>query len=98
MKADAWVSSSALVGRMNFAVRLSSGKMRGVRITVPAPAINEQPWTSEQALISLETTLLEGDVSNQTHETVASRLQDPAITRRRFDDPALPPGVAMIEG
>jgi len=98
MKADAWVSSSALLGRMNFAVRLASGKMRGVQITTPAPAATDQPWTSEQALISLETTLLEGDISNQTHETITSRLQDPAITQRKLDDPARAPDVAMIEG
>jgi uncharacterized protein (DUF1800 family) len=98
MKADAWVSSSALLGRMNFAVRLASGKIRGVQIATPAPSPKDQPWTSEQALISLETTLLEGDVSNQTHETIASRLQDPAITQRKLDDPARAPDVAVIEG
>lgn len=96
MKADAWVSSSALLGRMNFAVRLASGRVRGIQIT--SPASPDQPWTSEQALVSLETTLLEGDVSNQTHETITSRLQDPAITQRKLDDPARPPDVAMIEG
>lgn len=98
MKADAWVSSSALLGRMNFALRLASGKMPGVPITPPTSAPNDQAWTSEQALISLETSLLQGDVSNQTHETIASRLQDPAITHRKLDDPARPPDVAMIEG
>lgn len=98
MKADAWVSSSALLGRINFAVRLASGRMRGVQITAPAPAAKDQPWSSEQALISLEMTLLEGDVSNQTHETIASRLQDPAITQRKLDDPARGPDVAVIEG
>ncbi len=98
MKADAWVSSSALLGRMNFAIRLASGKMPGVPITPPVLALSDQPWTSEQALISLETSLLEGDVSTQTHTTITSRLQDPAITHRKLDDAARPPDVAMIEG
>src|SRR5436305_15012262 len=32
MKADTWVSSSALLGRMNFALGLTSGKIRGVKV------------------------------------------------------------------
>ena len=98
MKADVWVNSSALLGRMNFAIRLASGKLRGVQITpivTPAP---DQSWTSEQALVSLETSLLVGDVSNQTHQTISARLLDPAITHRKLDDPAGPPDVAVIEG
>jgi hypothetical protein len=96
MKADAWVSSSALLGRMNFAVRLASGRMRGVQIALPA--MPDQPGDSEQALVALETTLLAGDVSKQTHQTIFSRLQDPAITQRKLDDPARPPDVSTVEG
>ena len=32
MKADAWVNSSALLGRMNFALALTSGKVKGVQV------------------------------------------------------------------
>jgi uncharacterized protein (DUF1800 family) len=96
MKADAWVSSSALLGRMNFAVRLASGRLRGVQVAPPAAM--DQPGDSEQALAALETTLLAGDVSKQTHETISSRLQDPAITQRKLDDPARPPDVSTVEG
>ena len=32
MKADAWVNSSALLGRMNFALSLTSGKVKGVQV------------------------------------------------------------------
>jgi len=32
MKADAWVNSSALLGRMNFAMALTSGKIKGVQV------------------------------------------------------------------
>ena len=97
MKAEAWVSSSALLGRMNFAVRLASGKIRGVQIAPPTAAA-DQPGDSEQALAALETSLLAGDVSKQTHETISSRLQDPAITQRKLDDPARPPDVSTVEG
>jgi uncharacterized protein (DUF1800 family) len=97
MKADAWVSSSALLGRMNFALRLASGKMRGVKIAPPALP-SAQPTDPAQALASLENALLEGDVSKQTHDTIAARLDDPAISHRRLDDPSRAPDVAVIEG
>ncbi len=32
MKADTWVSSAALLNRMNFALALTSGKVRGVKV------------------------------------------------------------------
>ena len=32
MKADAWVNSSALLGRMNFALAMTSGKVKGVQV------------------------------------------------------------------
>src|SRR5438270_7395491 len=32
MKADAWVNSSAILGRMNFALALTSGKLKGVQV------------------------------------------------------------------
>ena len=38
-RADAWVNTGALLNRMNFAVQLVGGKMRGVRAgTTPAAA------------------------------------------------------------
>ena len=98
MKAEAWVSSSALLGRMNFAMQLASGRMKGVFIApMPMPA-NGEVWGPEQALASLENTLLGGNVSKQTHDTIAARLNDPVISQRRLDDPARPPDVSVIEG
>jgi len=37
-------------------------------------------------------------VSKQTHDTIASRLDDPKISQRKLDDNARPPNVSMIEG
>jgi uncharacterized protein (DUF1800 family) len=98
MKADAWVSSSALLGRMNFALRLASGRIREVQITQPEKAAGDQPWDLNQTLASLEASLLGGNVSKQTHETISAQLRDPSITGRKLDDPARPPNLAVIEG
>jgi uncharacterized protein (DUF1800 family) len=98
MKAEAWVSSSALLGRMNFAMRLAAGRIRGVAVApMPTPASGEV-LAPDQALASLENTLLDGDVSKQTHETIAAQLNDLKISQRRLDDPARPPDVSVIEG
>jgi len=98
MKAETWVNSSALLGRMNFAIRLAAGKIPGIQVSPPAAVLGNDNGDAEQALHALENSLLSGDVSHQTHETIAARLGDPAISRRRLDDPARSPNVALIEG
>jgi uncharacterized protein (DUF1800 family) len=96
MKADAWVNSSALLGRMNFALALTSGKLKGVQ--VDSDHTGNVPSDPQTALAALENTLLEGDVSQQTHDTIAKQLQDPQISGRKLDDPVRPPNVSTIEG
>jgi uncharacterized protein (DUF1800 family) len=99
MKADTWVNSSALLGRMNFALALASSKIRGVQVDpatlFPAAA---QPNDSLQALTTLENSFLCGDVSKQTHDTIAKQLEDPQVAQRRLDDAPRPPNVPMIAG
>jgi len=93
MKADAWVNSSALLGRMNFALSLTSGKVKGVQVN----QFTEQK-DPQQALAVLENSLLAGDVSKQTHDVISARLQDSKISRRKLDDPARPPNTGLIAG
>jgi|HubBroStandDraft_6_1064221.scaffolds.fasta_scaffold54059_2 uncharacterized protein (DUF1800 family) len=99
MKADAWVNSSALLGRMNFALTLTAGKLKGVQVspehTFSGAALPVDPM---ETLAVLETSLLDGDVSKQTHDTIAARLEDPTIAQRKLDDPAHPPNVGAIAG
>jgi uncharacterized protein (DUF1800 family) len=96
MKADAWVNSSALLGRMNFALALTSGKVRGVQ--VESGNVSTQNDDAQQTLAALENSLLAGDVSKQTHDVISARLQDSKISRRKLDDPARPPNIALITG
>jgi len=101
MKADAWVNSSALLERMNFGLALAAGRLKGTRVvSVPVDQISAPGGKPDagEILGTLENSLLAGDVSKQTHDTIAARLQDPQISRRRLDDPARPPNVAAIEG
>jgi uncharacterized protein (DUF1800 family) len=96
MKADAWVNSSALLGRMNFALGLAGGKIRGV--SVDSVRLVSGAQDPQQAVATLETLLLVGDVSKQTHETISKQLDDPKITQRKLDDASHPPNVAAIAG
>lgn len=96
MKAETWVNSSALLGRMNFALGLAGGRLHGV--TVDASLLAPGAADAPRALVQLEDTLLSGDVSRQTHDTISKQLEDPKITERRLDDPSRPPNVRAIAG
>ncbi len=77
MKAENWVSSSALLNRMNFALALTGGKIKGLRVDM-APLASNDSGNSQMdatlALSSLETRLLDGDVSKQTHDSITAQL------------------------
>ncbi len=104
MKADVWVNSSALLGRMNFALGLAAGKVRGVKVDSASLAAGttatgpDKAADAQQALANLENSLLAGDISKQTHDTISKQLEDPKISQRRLDDPKRPPNVAAITG
>ncbi|MBV8053074.1 MAG: DUF1800 domain-containing protein [Acidobacteriaceae bacterium] len=98
MKADAWVNSTALLARMNFALALTAGKLKGVQVDAERLLGPESFADGEQALPLLEKKLLGEDVSRQTHDVISARLQDPNISGRKLDDPARPPNAGMIEG
>ena len=96
MKAETWVNSSALLGRMNFALGLAAGRVRGV--TVDATQLAQGATDAQQALARLEGSLLSGDISRPTHDTISKQLEDPKISKRRMDDPSRPPNVGPIMG
>ena len=94
MKAEAWVNSAALLGRMNFALRLAAGRMPGASFDpgnllaggnanvarAPSPAIDAD---AQRHLAIMESTLLAGDISKQTHDTILKQLDNPdAITQQ----------------
>jgi hypothetical protein len=104
MKADTWVNSSALLGRMNFALGLASGKVKGVKVDSAILDMGTAAGTTVgtmdplQALAILENSLLAGEISKQTHDTISKQLDDPTISQRKLDDPKRPPNIAAITG
>jgi len=85
LKADAWVNSSALLGRMNFAMALTAGKLRGVQVDsdhiVDSGGSRDDP---QATLAILEKSLFAGDVSRQTHDTIAAQIIDPKLNLPRM--------------
>ncbi len=97
MKSDAWVSSSALLGRMNFSIALMSGKIKGVQID-PARLLNGPPVDSQRALATLESSLLAGDVSSQTHNAITKQLDNQQQSLPKTDKPGVATSVSTIAG
>jgi uncharacterized protein (DUF1800 family) len=95
MKADAWVNSAALLNRMNFALGLGTGRLPGVRMDGARVLGDPGARTAEQTLTALEAQLLAGDVSPQTHATLAKQLSDPKITGASMTgaNPGANPGI-----
>jgi|SRR5450432_93459 len=98
MKSDAWVNSSALLGRMNFALGLGNDKFRGVKANTATALGAPPPADAHQTLTAFEQAYLDGDVSQQTHDAIVKQLDDPQITRRKLDDNAPTPNAGAIAG
>ena len=107
MKAETWVSSSALLNRMNFALALTSGKIKGVKVdTAQMAGRSPQPPDSNATLTALEASLIAGGVSKQTHDSITAQIeavrnngaQQKPDNKRKLTDAARPPDVSTIAG
>ena len=107
MKAETWVSSSALLNRMNFALALTSGKIKGVKVDTAQMAVRSpQPPDSNATLTALEASLIAGGVSRQTHDSITAQIeavrnngaQQKPDNKRKLTDAARSPDVSTISG
>jgi uncharacterized protein (DUF1800 family) len=87
MKADAWVNSAALLNRMNFALGLAGGKLRGLTVNKDRVLGNSPPPEDpDSAVAVISNALLAGDISRETHDTIRKQLDDPALNPRNPKD------------
>ena len=101
MKADTWVSSAALLNRMNFALALTSSKIRGVRVdTVQLAGGSRSPTEATASLSAMEAKLLASDVSKQTHDSIVAQMETPAKSSDQEDNtpPSKPPDAGTMAG
>jgi len=84
--AEAWVSASALLSRMNFALALAHNRLPGARLEL-APFLEgvdrRQP---AQVLDRLLAVVLRGQVSPDTRRVLGAQLENPEIVRATADD------------
>jgi uncharacterized protein (DUF1800 family) len=71
-RAEAWVNTGALLNRMNFALALSAGRLRGLQ-----PANGTAEITADDARRRLLATALAGDVSETTRATTTKAATGP---------------------
>jgi uncharacterized protein (DUF1800 family) len=108
MKAETWVSSSSLLNRMNFALALTSGKIKGVKVDTARLASSSSPQPDAAATLStLEASLVAGGVSKQTHDSITAQMAaknnappkaENKAAARKPDAAAHPPDVNTIAG
>lgn len=75
-KADAWVSSGSLVGRMNFSLALAANRIPGVEPDWSS-VLSAAAQTKEQKQALLETALLGEAATPKTHATITDQLAAP---------------------
>ena len=96
MKAETWVSSSALLNRMNFALALTGGKVRGVKVdSVQLAGGPPEPSDPSLALSTLEAKLLTADVSKQTHDSIVAQIQGTSSPKPKLPDASMITGLLL---
>lgn len=84
-KADAWVSSNALLTRMNFALVLASGRLPGTKIDWPGIAGQDAAPNAPVSAIAedrLEDTLLNQPAAMQTRAAVLAGAAAPGVQQQ----------------
>jgi uncharacterized protein (DUF1800 family) len=85
-RAESWVNTGALLGRMNFALSLAHNRFRAASVDLDAvlgPTDRSQP---AQVLDRLLAGVLHGAATPQTRAVLAAQLESPEITRTTGDD------------
>ena len=85
-RAEAWVNPGALLGRMNFALALTEGRVPGVSADVGALVAGADRQKPEAVLERLLHALIHGEASAGTRSVLVSQLGAPEITRLSADD------------
>ncbi len=97
-KAAAWVSTGALLSRMNFAISLTNNKVRGAQVDINPIVGTDFGGNAQLALERVETVFLAGQISDPTRTTLEKEATDPQILGAKLDDPVKQVNVGLITG
>ncbi|HEY2647526.1 MAG TPA: DUF1800 family protein, partial [Candidatus Acidoferrales bacterium] len=97
-KSAAWVSTGALLNRVNFAVALTGNTVRGVPVDINSMVGTDVGANPQLALDRVETEFLAGQVSDTTRATLEKEMVEPRIVGAKLDDPVKQVNVGLITG
>jgi uncharacterized protein (DUF1800 family) len=97
-KADAWVSTGALLNRLNYSLALAGNRLAGVRTDAASLLGGTGTARPDAALDTAIGVLLSGEVSPQTRETLEKQMNDPRVVQASLDDPITHVNEGMIAG
>jgi uncharacterized protein (DUF1800 family) len=97
-KAETWVNTGALLNRLNYAMELSSNRLRGAHVDL---ALLFGAGNTADAMRALDRAIqlfLAGQVSEQTRATLEKQLTDPQVLRAALDDSVESVDAGIIAG
>jgi len=97
-RAVTWVSTGALLNRVNFAIALTSNKVRGAQVDINSLVGTDVGANPHLALERVETEFLAGQLSDSTRATLEKELEEPRILGAKLDDPVTQVNVSLITG
>jgi uncharacterized protein (DUF1800 family) len=80
-RAESWVNTGALLGRMNFALGLAHNRFRGTRVDLAGFVSGADRGQPAQVLDRLLAVVLHGEATPRTRAVLAAQLESPEITR-----------------
>ena len=97
-KADAWVSTGALLNRLNYSLALAGNRLPGVRTDVRRLLAGDGSAQPAAVLDQAIAVLLSGEASPQTRETLEKQMNDPRVLQASLDDPITQVNEGMVAG
>jgi uncharacterized protein (DUF1800 family) len=85
-RAESWVNTGALLGRMNFALSLAHNRFRTAPVDLDGVIGAVDRTQPARVLDTLLTAVLHGAATPQTRAVLTAQLQNPEITRTTGDD------------
>jgi uncharacterized protein (DUF1800 family) len=97
-KADAWVSTGALLNRLNYSLALTGNRLAAVRTDIPSLLGADGGSKPDAMLDAAIALLLSGEASPQTRATLEKQMNDPRVLQASLDDPVTRVNSGMIAG
>ncbi len=97
-KAESWVNTGALLNRLNFALTLTSNRMRGSKVHLEQLFGIEGSQDPQQVLARAVELFLGGQMSPETRATLEKQLGDPHVLRATLDDSVKQVDAGVIAG